>query len=51
VSLFLLFQGMTESFIYDFETDHPRQTSPEETSQILDEIHQEFKNEEIQVNS
>jgi hypothetical protein len=42
---------MTESFIYDFETDHPRKTSPVETSQILDEIHQEFKNEEIQVKS
>jgi hypothetical protein len=40
---------MTDSFIYDFETDHPRQTSPEETSQILDEIHQEFNNGDIQV--
>ena len=40
---------MTENFVYDFETDNPRETTPEETSNILDEIHQEFNKKDIQV--
>ena len=34
--------GMTEAFIFDYDSTNARVTKPEETRQILKEIHHEF---------
>ncbi len=44
-----LFQGMTDTFIVDYETPKARETSDDETAKILAEIHREFVKEDVQV--
>ena len=42
-------QGMTDTFIVDYDTPKARETADDETAKILAEIHREFVKEDVQV--